>query len=217
MSIGSSLPRSGPHHSSSLARNGGGTWKTSEASGGRGLTSDYTNYMMTPTSQHQNKNPSTQLMGLINGNGNGPNNVGGDPYMAKQGMPSDLSSPWHPHPPSLLQPPPLIPHHMQSEHHSSHHSSSTLHSQQNLQHHDNIVSLNDVDGGMVPGGADLNEESATSDLATSFFGYRYPTILILFFGHVLQFPQHLFAVLTNYQIDHSFKQLLDKYKINLLF
>ena len=29
--------------------------------------------------------------------------------------------------------------------------------------HDNIVALNDVD---------LNDESATSDLATSFFGYR---------------------------------------------
>ena len=171
MSMGSSLPRSGPYHSSSIARSGGGTWKASEAAGGRGLTSDYTNYMMTPSSQHHNKNPSTHLMGLINGNGNGPNN--GDPYghsVSKPAMSSDLSSPWHPHPPSLLQPPPLIPHHMQSDH--SHHSSSTLHSQQNLQHHDNIVSLNDGNEGMVTGGPDLNEESATSDLATSFFGYR---------------------------------------------
>ena len=205
MSIGSSLPRSGPQHSSSLARSVGGTWKTSEASGGRGLTSDYTNYMMTPSSQHHNKNPSTQLMGLINGNGNGHNNVGGDPYMAKQGMPSDLSSPWHPHPPSLLQPPPLIPHHMQSDHHSSHHSSSTLHSQQNLQHHDNIVSLNDVDGGMVPGGADLNEESATSDLATSFFGYRYLLLILFFFGNVLIVLQYLFAIRRKYQIGNRFK------------
>ena len=32
--------------------------------------------------------------------------------------------------------------------------------------HDNIVALNDVD---------LNDESATSDLATSFFGYRWAT------------------------------------------
>ena len=116
-------------------------------------------------------------MGLINGNGNGPGN--GDPFMTKQAMSSDLSSPWHPHPPSLLHPPPLIPQHMQSDHHS-HHSSSTLHSQQNLQHHDNIVSLNDVNGGFGPnGGPDPNEESATSDLATSFFGYRYVTFHIL--------------------------------------
>ena len=172
MSMGSSLPRSGPHHSSSLARSGGsGTWKTSGDTPGRGHASEYTNYMMSPSSQHHNKNPSTQLMGLINGNGNAPGN--GDPYMTKQAMSSDLSSPWHPHPPSLLHPPPLIPHHMQSDHHS-HHSSSTLHSQQNLQHHDNIVSLNDVNGGIGPnGGPDPNEESATSDLATSFFGYRY--------------------------------------------
>ena len=173
MSLGSSLPRSAPaHHNYSIGRGGGGgTWKTSE-----GVRGDYTNYMMTPSSQHHqphNKNPSqTQLMGLINGNGNGPNN--GDPYMTKQALSSDLSSPWHPHPPSLLQPPPLIPHHMQSDHHS-HHSSSTLHSQQNMgQHHDNIVSLNDVNGGgmVLGGGLDLHEESATSDLATSFFGYR---------------------------------------------
>ena len=177
--MGSSLPRSGPHHSSSLARGGGsGTWKTSGDAPGRGHSSEYTNYMMSPPSQHHNKNPSTQLMGLINGNGNGPGN--GDPYMTKQAMSSDLSSPWHPHAPSLLQPPPLIPHHMQSDHHS-HHSSSTLHSQQNLQHHDNIVSLNDVNGGIGPGGPDPNEESATSDLATSFFGYRYHLIYFLSF------------------------------------
>ena len=181
MSLGSSLPRVGQPHSSSLARSGGGnTWKTSEAGGGRGLNSEYTNYMMTPSSQHHHNShnmPSqqTQLMGLINGNGNGPNG-NGDPYMTKPPMSSDLSSPWHPHPSSLLQPPQLLPHHMQSDHHS-HHSSSTLHSQQNLQHHDNIVSLNDVTGGFNPGvevGADPHEESATSDLATSFFGYRYP-------------------------------------------
>ena len=106
---------------------------------------------------------------------------------------------------SLLQPPPLIPHHMQSDHHSSHHSSSTLHSQQNLQHHDNIVSLIDVDGGMVPGGADLNEESATSDLATSFFGYRYILIRDFFFRNLFCCTQHLLVIRTNYEIVNSFK------------
>ena len=190
--MASSLPRSGLYHSSSIARTGGrGTWNASETAGQRGLTSEYTNYMMAPSSQHHNKNPSPHLMGLINGDGNGPNN--GDlypPSVTKPPMSSDLSSPWHPHPPTMLQPPPLIPHHMQSDH--SHHSSSTLHSQQNLHHHDNIVSLNDVNGGMVTGGPDLNEESATSDLATSFFGYRY----------VLIFPFH------NYSTRHSYIQIL---------
>ena len=95
MSLGSSLPRVGQPHSSSLARSGGGnTWKT-EAGGGRGLNSEYTNYMMTPSSQHHHNShnmPSqqTQLMGLINGNGNGPNG-NGDPYMTKPPMSSDLS------------------------------------------------------------------------------------------------------------------------------
>ena len=161
MSIGSSLPRSVPHHGSSIAASG---------TVGRNLAPEYTNYMMVPSSQHQNKNPSPHLMGLISGNGNGPNTDHYGPHVTKSAISSDLTSPWHPHPPSsLLQPPPLKPHHMQFDH-RHHHSSSTLHSQH---HHDNIVSLNDVnEGGMAEGGPDLNDESATSDLATSFFGYR---------------------------------------------
>ena len=76
---------------------------------------------------------------------NGTNHL---PQIVTQNTPTTLPSPWHPHPPSI-QSPPLVPPHQHSQN-------------QHLQHHDNIMALND----------DLNDESATSDLATSFFGYR---------------------------------------------
>ena len=185
MSLGSSLPRSLPHHGPPIAPPG---------AVGRNLAPEYTNYMMAPSSQHHNKNPSPHLMGLINGNGNGPNTDHYGPIVTKS---ANLSDPWHPHPPSsLLQPPPLVPHHMQSDH-RHHHSSSTLHSQQ---HHDNIVSLNEVNEGCMPEGApDLNDESATSDLATSFFGYRYQI------NSTLRYTLGLMGVLKHHINNNTFR------------
>ena len=84
-------------------------------------------------------------------------NVPGGGWRPTQQTPTTLSSPWHPHPPTMgqHQPPSLMPHPTQDQHGP-------------LAAHDNgIVALNDVD---------LNDESATSDLATSFFGYRWEFI-----------------------------------------
>ena len=80
--------------------------------------------------------------------------------------PTTLSSPWHPHPPTM-HPPPLPPPHHGGGGGMGAPPAGTLmhphHPQTQDILHDNIVALNDVD---------LNDESATSDLATSFFGYR---------------------------------------------
>ena len=98
-----------------------------------------------------------------NGNGVGAYGGGGVGAITTQ-TPTTLSSPWHPHPPTL-HPPPLHSH----PHHPSaalmHHPPPTQDGGHIL-HHDNIVALNDPD---------YNDESATSDLATSFFGYRCET------------------------------------------
>ena len=110
---------------------------------GSGRDIEYTNYAALGTG-----NPHHLLVPSQDGPcGNGTNHF---PHAISQNTPTSLSSPWHPHPPSMHGPPMVPPHH---------HSPAQ---QQHLQHHDNIVALND----------DLNDESATSDLATSFFGYR---------------------------------------------
>ena len=100
-------------------------------------------------------------------NGNGVGAYGGGVGGITTQTPTTLSSPWHPHPPTL-HPPPL-------HSHPHHPSAALMHhpppSQDggHILHHDNIVALNDPD---------YNDESATSDLATSFFGYRCETIYI---------------------------------------
>ena len=121
----------------------------------RGLNGDYGGY-----GGPRNPSPHLHVPGMV---GPGMQNDGycmngNNPYPSTitTQTPTTLSSPWHPHPPSM-HPPPLVP---------PHHHQAPPSQPQHLQHHDNIVALNDV-------ACDMNDESATSDLATSFFGYRY--------------------------------------------